>query len=87
MKNKTLFKDWIVTQMAISGCNQSQLAQKLSKARGQDIHRSIISNWVHGRYIPEPSGLLELAKVLELPEGEIIGMLQAIINTLQTRKR
>ena len=86
MKNKTLFKDWIVTQMAISGCNQATLARKLSEAKKQDVHRSIISNWVQGRYIPEPSGLLELAKVLELPEGEIIGMLQAIINTIEARK-
>jgi len=77
---KPLFHEWLIMQLAITGYNQARLAKKLA------IHRSIISNWVVGRHIPEPSGLLELAKALELPEKEIIGMLQAIINTIQARK-
>ena len=86
MAIKTLFKDWIVNQLAASGCNQATLAKKLTKAKDQKIHRSTICNWKLGNHLPDPIILLDLAKALELQEKEIIDMLQAYINTMQTRR-
>ncbi len=82
----TLFCDWLIMQMAISGCNQALLAKKLTEARKQQVHRSIISNWKLGNHLPDPIILLDLARALNLQEKDIIDMLQAYINTMQTRR-
>lgn len=78
--HKKPFQAWLGDQLIISGCNQNQLAKRLK------LHRSIISNWMVGRHLPEPRILLSIASSLDLSDEEIVLMLQSIINSLQARE-
>ena len=75
-----MFNTWLQGALVNYGCNQAALAKKMK------LHRSVITNWLQGKHLPQPINLLTLADSLELDKQETINMIQALIHSLQEQK-
>jgi transcriptional regulator with XRE-family HTH domain len=78
------FHNWLIDELKQAQLTQSELATILG------INRSVVSNWVTGRYVPTSTRIMLLVELFGQGEDnteKLVSCMQSIITSIQQGKR
>ena len=84
MTYSEFFHCWLLDELKKAHITQSELATELG------VNRSVVSNWITGRYIPTSQRIMMIVEIFgrgTKNEEKLVSCMQSIINSIEHGKR